>query len=359
VPITCHISLSLSDAAVLNALKIGWVSFGVTAMATAFGENKLMPSNPDCECVVINGRNGHLRANSSWILGRLVRDFESWRGPEIEAKLSQMLQEKRDKLQKKAPTGQVVPMPLRAGLCVSVYSASSKREAGVPDRDHVYYSGLIVAIFQLAVAAIPFGIYGDWGVLMITAAGIILAFATGSLPQWKREKWACRKKNKTVILSRGNGTQHAIVIKGHNNALDLEDLATGQKNIDASASRSTRFAFMTLAILWVFLLITAASVTANTWFLLAVGGIGILQNLAAAGLARNPSAFGIHLEFIDVIGHVKVMATLFEVERKFPHVGLSMLDVFFTGQRTDAEQKEWADLAASVEERNAVQSAHS
>ena len=318
-----------------------------------------MPSNPDCECVVINGRNGYLRANSSWILGRLVRDFESWRGPEIEAKLSQMLQEKRDELQKKADTNQVVPMPLRAGLCVSVYSASSKREAGVPDWDHVYYSGLIVAILQLAVAAIPFGIYGDWGVLMITAVGIILAFATGSLPQWKREKWACRKKNKIVILSRGNGSQHAIVIKGHNNALDLEDIASGQKNIDASASLSTRFALTTLAILWVFLLITAAGVSANTWFLLVVGGIGILQNLAAAGLTRKPGAFGIHLEFIDVIGHVKVMATLFEVERKFPHVGLSMLDVFFNGQRTDGEQKEWADLAASVEARNAVQSAHS
>lgn len=329
----------------------------MTALVTAVGENKLMPSNPDCECVVINGRNGYMRTNSSWILGRLVRDFESWRGPEIEARLSQMLQEKRDELQKKAHRGQVVPIPLRAGLCVSVYSASSKREAGVPNWDHVYYSGLVVAIIQLAVAAIPFGIYGDWGVLMITAAGIILAFATGSLPQWKREKWACRKKNKTVILSRGNGSQHAIVIKGHNDALDLEDLATGQKNIDASASLSTRFALTILAILWVFLLITAAGVIANNWFLLAVGGIGILQNLAAAGLARKPGAFGIHLEFIDVIGHIKVMATLLEVERKLPHVGLSMLDVFFTGQRTDSEQKEWADLAASVEARDAVHSA--
>ena len=323
---------------------------------TALGENKLMPSNPDCECVVINGRNGHVRANSSWILGRLVRDFESWRGPEIEAKLSQMLQEKRDELQKRANPSHVVPVPLRAGLCVSVYSASSRREAGVPDWDHVYYSGLVVATVQVAVAAIPCGIYGDWGVLMITAAGILLAFVTGSLPHWKREKWACRKKNKTVILSRGNGSQHAIVIKGHNDALDLEDLATGQKNIDASASLSTRFALTILAILWVFLLITAAGVTANTWFLLTVGGIGILQNLAAAGLTRKPGAFGIHLEFIEVIGHTKVMATLFEVERRFPHVGLSMLDVFFTGQRTDSDQKEWADLAASVEARSGVQS---
>jgi hypothetical protein len=32
----------------------------------------------DCACKVINGRTGYIRDNSSWIIGRVGRDFESW-----------------------------------------------------------------------------------------------------------------------------------------------------------------------------------------------------------------------------------------------------------------------------------------
>ena len=40
------------------------------------GENKLMPPTPDCASKVINGKNGYVRDNSSWIVRRLVRDFD-------------------------------------------------------------------------------------------------------------------------------------------------------------------------------------------------------------------------------------------------------------------------------------------
>lgn len=33
---------------------------------------------PDCPCNVINGSTGYVRDNSSWIIGRIVPDFESW-----------------------------------------------------------------------------------------------------------------------------------------------------------------------------------------------------------------------------------------------------------------------------------------
>ena len=42
---------------------------------------------------------------------------------------------------------------------------------------------------------------------------MILSYATASLPQWSKEKWACRhKSNKTVIRTGGNGSQLAMVI---------------------------------------------------------------------------------------------------------------------------------------------------
>jgi hypothetical protein len=55
----------------------GWVAYAVTAVVSAIGENKLMPV-PDCTCKVINRRTGYVRDNSSWIIGRIVQDFESW-----------------------------------------------------------------------------------------------------------------------------------------------------------------------------------------------------------------------------------------------------------------------------------------
>ena len=84
-----------------------------------------------------------------------------------------------------------------------------------------------VLVVQLGLAAIPFGLFGDWSILLVAAAGIVLSFLTGALPQWRSEKWACRSgTTKTVVLTRGNGSQHAIVVIGDGKGLDLEDLAT-------------------------------------------------------------------------------------------------------------------------------------
>jgi hypothetical protein len=53
----------------------------VSALVSAAGENKLMPPTPDCASKAINGKNGYVRDNSSWILGCLVRDFDKWMTP--------------------------------------------------------------------------------------------------------------------------------------------------------------------------------------------------------------------------------------------------------------------------------------
>ncbi|KIX04589.1 uncharacterized protein Z518_05459 [Rhinocladiella mackenziei CBS 650.93] len=343
------------------AFSFGWVAYAVTAVVSAIGENKLMPL-PDCDCKVINGESGHVRDNTSWIIGRIVRDFENWMdngkpNGEIRTQLNNLIQKRWEyeiaEAEKKHPGSEKnVEQPSQAGLCVSIYTAEQAQK-GYPGYDLVYWIGYVTTFFQLGIAAIPCGIYGDWGIFLITIVGISLSFVTGSLPQWSEEKWACRKNStKSVILTRGNGSQHAIVVLGQGKGLDLEDLAAGQTNVDVSASWFTRISVVILATLWILLLITAAGIQQNTWYLLAIGGIGILQNIFVAGWRRFPKAYGIPLTFKEVIGKNKVMDTLFAVEELYPHVGASMRDTFFPGKLREHEEKRWAEFEKIAQQKD-------
>lgn len=49
----------------------------MTAVVSAVCENKLIPT-ADFPSKVINGKDGFVRDNYSWIIGRVVRAFESW-----------------------------------------------------------------------------------------------------------------------------------------------------------------------------------------------------------------------------------------------------------------------------------------
>lgn len=334
---------------------VGWVAFAVTAVVRAIGDNKLMPP-PETPCQVTNAKSGYTRSNNSWIISRIVRDFDVWKDKQVSAHLETMLKAKHDfdtnKANQEVPgSGNDLAFPKKAGLCVSVYKAE-QAHVGAPGYDSVYWFGWGTSILQLGIAAIPCGVYGDWGIMLITVVGILLSFATGSLPQWKEEKWACRNKSKKdVIVTTGNGSQHAVLILGQGKGLDLEDLAAGPSDIKVSTQRTTRFALLALALLWVLLLITAAGIKENTWFLLAVGGLGICQNIFAAGIMRDPAAYGMPLTFVGVVGSAKVMDTLFQVEDKYPYAGASMLATFFPGDLKEGEKAKWKDLEATAKER--------
>jgi hypothetical protein len=294
-----------------------------------------MPLDPGCKCKVINGKTGHSRDNFSWILGRIVRDFDFWMHDDVRKKLDEVLDE-RHKTTKRPPM---------AGLIVSIYTPSTKVQAGTVKCDHVYWIGLPIMAFQLGIAAIPCGIFGDWGSLLITSAGIALSITTGLLPQWKRENWACREGAvHDYILTRGNGSQHAIIILGTGRGFNLEDLASGQANLVVATNNFTRITLLVLAILWILLLITAAGLNGNSWFLLAIGGIGIVQNIYVAGASRHPENFGIPLDFSEVFGNPSVMETLLEVEKKHETLGHALLDEFFPRALGKGEERRWRDL---------------
>ncbi len=327
----------------------GWVSYAVTTFLASVGEVKLMPSATESPCLVVTAKNGYLRSNSSWVISRVLSDYESWMDPAVRTRLERMLDERQHYMRLKTRKGTKVPRPRQTGLCISIYEPSKAKTAGEPAHDLVYWSGLGVAFLQLVTAAIPIAISGEWTILMITIGGTALALITGSLPQWRDEKWACRRSSQnTYVLTQGNGAQHAMVILGNGRGLNLEDLAVAGQIKFASSDAVTRACLAGISALWVSLLITAAGVKTNTWFLLAVGGIGIVQNVLVAGWRRNPSALGVHLEFREVIGEMTAMDALIALEANYPNVGRSLLPIFFPGELLPEEEARWDALKAKA-----------
>lgn len=328
---------------------LGWVSYAVKTFLASVGDAVLMPSASEGSCLVITAKNGYLRSNTSWVIGRMLRDYEYWMDTAVRARLEKILNDRQRYMRQNTKAGTQIPKPGQTGLCISVYEPSETKAAGEPTLDLIYWSGLAVAFVQLVISAIPIATSGNWSILMITIGGTVFALITGSLPQWRAEKWVCRRSSpNTYILTPGNGAQHAIVILGNGRGLNLEDLAVaGQMNYPSS-NILTRLGLAVISILWISLLIAAAGVRKNTWYLLAVGGIGILQNVLVAGWRRDPSALGVHLEFRRVIGEMTTMDALLALEAEYTRLGRSLLPIFFPGELLPNEVARWEALTVKA-----------
>jgi hypothetical protein len=138
--------------------------------------------------------------------------------------------------------------------------------------------------------------------------------------------------------------------------LNLEDLCTGFDNLDEPAIPvSTRFAMIILGVLWVALLISSAALTDQAWFLIAVGAIGILQNIFVAAWSRTPEALGLPLKFQQVIGHPKVFTAVLECEKAYPKVGRALVGAFFPGGIFPKEEEQLAAVEAEAKEKKRQQ----
>ena len=303
------------------AFSFGWVSYAVSAITSAIGDGKLMPEI-DCPSIIINTKSGYARTNSSWILGRILRDWPD------------------DLL--KAPPGQREP------ALVVTYCVQQPKNAGRPRLDMVWWFGVFVIITQILISIIPGVRDGAWTVLVITGGGTLVCLAQSALPQWTSEKFSCRdlseKQVQTIALTRGNGSNFVLVIKSESGGLNLEDLASAR----VKKHHTTLPFTLALSVVWFVVLLTAIAVQENTWYLLLVGGIGMVQNIFAAGYKRQPDALGIHLETKDCIGPKeagvnKVFDVLKEVEQRLGGgVGLALLPTFFPGELWPNEQA-WKD----------------
>jgi hypothetical protein len=226
-----------------------------------------------------------------------------------------------------------------------VYEPSHVLVSGEPVRDLIFWSGPLVSMAQMVIALIPVMTDGDWFVLVITICGTFLAITTGSLPAWACEKWACRRgTHSPFVLTRGNGSPHAILILGNDRSLNLEDLAVASRTHHGQSDKITRACLGVLSMLWILLLVSAAGVASGAIYLLAVGGLGMLHCIFVVGSRRRPSAFGVHLEYRGVVGDMTVMGALLQCEERYPAVGKALLPIFFPGKLLPDEVTQWEAL---------------
>ena len=147
---------------------------------------------------------------------------------------------------------------------MSVFRTVPGSRAARPIYDGVWYSGFVVVFAQLGIAVAPLCLYGDWLVMLVTGWGTILAFSHGALPQWREEKWECPKGGGgTVTVTQGNGSRHAMVLLGSQDAPDLEVLACSDGNTVCALSTRTGSAIQTA--LWLALVITVAGLEQGAW----------------------------------------------------------------------------------------------
>lgn len=262
------------------AFSFGWVGYTFTSLASVIGDKQLMPSEPDSPSIIINCPTGYRRINRSWLLGRILRDHElavnEISGPEYAV---------------------LAATKKRMSLRIDIFEV---REDGRPQIDRIWVLGWLTIIAQLGVSIAPWIRYGDWGIFLVTASGTVFALLTGSLRQWRLEKWAGRRlnqpgsregKHKTVCLTRGNGHKHAMILIGKGAACDLEALATAtSESLD-----ETRWLLGVFAVVWSCLLITVSGLKQNTWFLVLVGAMGMVQNIYASAARRSSGALNMRL----------------------------------------------------------------
>ncbi|TEY30982.1 hypothetical protein BOTCAL_0830g00020 [Botryotinia calthae] len=225
------------------AFSFGWVAYGFTNLLSVIGERKLMPT-ADVPVIVVN--YGHLPSTS----------------PEGRAE----------------------------SIRIDIFELGAPSK---PNLDLVWWLGWVTIIAQIGIAIPPWYLNKNWGVAMIVLCGNFLAFLTCALPQWRQEKWAGRtlSSDEVTCLTRGNGFAHIMVFIGRKGSWNLETLATA-----SSTSRpETLVISLILAVLWICLLISVSGLEEHAWYLVGIGGIGMLQNVYAAGKARDPGASDFHL----------------------------------------------------------------
>jgi hypothetical protein len=242
----------------------GWVAYAFSALLAAFGsmyscgglshtdfwpltscaDGRLVPE-ADFSAIVIGAKSGNQRSNRSWVIGRLLRDHEQ---------RSSKLKYHNDKTYGK-----------HEALRVTVFEVADSPKPGTIARDWVYYSGFVVAVAQLGMAAIPTILAKNWSIMMITVMGNVLALLQGAMPHWRKEKWAAPSNGGyTVSITQGNGSQHVMVVLANEfTGFDLEILAGGGRNI--RVTRQELIYISSLTVCWTALLISVAGLSEDSW----------------------------------------------------------------------------------------------
>lgn len=319
----------------------------------------------ELDCLLFNLDSGYTRKNCSWVLSRLIRDLGYWRPRESQlatrhrlaelrfanenarARLEARMSRAESPAERERAGAELRRLPrsddaiVASGLRVTVLQCAHASPAGVGDG--IYWVGMLVTTIQLGLAAVPWVCYGEWFTFLVTSAGTGLAYASGMLPQWRAEKSWPRvlRQPKRVVLTEGNGAVEALLLLCEPGDPDFEAMAARPRMRVAQHTWGTRAVSLLLALLWILLALTVAGWEQRTWYLLAVGLVGMLHNVCVAGWPRDPAAYGLGFRHVRTVAERKVMESLYVLETEHPGAGIALLPEFFPGELRPREEKIW------------------
>lgn len=335
----------------------GWVAYSFSTLVHVLGDGRLLPP-PDFPVKVFNLKTSYVRENKNWVVGRILRDNELF-------------------LNKKHQHA-------GNGIRISIYRALG-RELGQETKNlSTERLWVLVTLLQIGISAIPLGLDGEWGVFLVTCSGIAASFLAGALPQWRIEKVPIKRQSRShIALTSGNASRDIMIIFGAGQALDLEELSAGESPrcdriwesirlfsdpvkpqgdklstySDNKRRRKTkmynglpvglwftRIATFCQVVFWLALLITVAGLKSHSWYLVAVGSVGMLQNAMLAAAARRPDRRGLPLECVDIIMTNKVMDGLMDLEATISGAGQLLRYEFFPGALREDEESWWTGI---------------
>ncbi|KAJ0120722.1 hypothetical protein J7T55_015454 [Diaporthe amygdali] len=332
----------------------GCVAYAFVSLVSIIGDGRLLPP-PDYPAKVFNLDSGYQRENKNWVVGRILRDLESY-------------------LSRTDPIGD-------HGMRISVFEATLNMNGPASfSWGRIHAAGALITVLQLALAVVPIVLDREWTVMMIVVAGTFMVQITGWLPQWRAEKLPNRQRSNTAYaLTSGNGSRDVIVIFGRGYCLDLEELcASGSPRTSRPWEKFTLFSkpntrndgtqellrresrcrgsinayglpmgfWITkimsgvLSVFWLLLLINVAAEKQHTWYLLGIGATGMFQNAWLAATETSSERHNLPLILIDTIKTQKVMDCLMDFQTSYQQAR-PLLKEFFPGRLRPLEEKWW------------------
>ncbi|KAK8033841.1 hypothetical protein PG991_003239 [Apiospora marii] len=323
----------------------GWVTYAFGTLVDVFGDGRLLPK-PDYPAKVFALTSKYVRENRNWVVGRIVRDHQTW-------------------VHKKEPL-------LDNKIRITIYDVKPQKRPYHFRYTRLHIFGALTVLVQLVIAAIPTILTQgeEWGILFVTATGTVLAILTGRLPQWKAEKLPNGfNSSETYALTAGNGSRDIIIIQGMGHCMKLEEFAAHEspafgtpwlkfRRFTANERQNshpkmaqeiwgmpkgffiTTCSTLFLAACWLMVFITIPGLEGHTWALILVGGLGLLHNTVVAGLRRKPKERNLPLVFLDSILTRKVMDGLMDLEVSYPGCGAPLVREFIPGEMS-ADERQW------------------
>ena len=208
----------------------------------------------------------------------------------------------------------------------------------------IFWASLAAFFLQIISAALC--ISSSLLPALVLGLGYYSVTVIQGLPQWNAEKFSCRKgTHDAYCLTSGNGSAHAIIIRGNGVGSNLEDLAADRT---PQTDRRT-YVTIIMACLVSIMMVYFIALDGLGASMLAILFLGTINNILIAGAPRSAATHGFHVKESKKIHDDSVIKALVSAEEHVAGAGFAMLPIFFPG-RTRSKDVELLEEAKTKRE---------